>query len=564
LPPDPSTTLNDLSRVRNLPLDAPVEIQRLDDQAFLSTWRATSAPRRTNRGRAFWSAFTMTSGTADVTSIAQTMLDENLDGFYDVHTKRLYVRNRAKPAPGQELTLAHEEEHALQDRFFGIPEVATLSDADEALAVRAMFEGDATLSSVVLDGVRKGSTSTETIGRIARLADNEDALLLRASGLRAADDAPRLLRAEIGWPYARGATFAAQLAASGGWALVDEAIRNPPKTTEQVLHIEKYIAGEGAIDVRAGAAPQGYAVVERGRMGELRTRFVLAECVMDRDATEAARGWGGDAYTVVARGSEQALLWSTAWDDVDAATRFATALEARSACSRTGPKPPFSVVRDGANVAFVQGLDGDESRNREAAELLALVGRAPPLVPPLGQVQLRVRPPVAEDFAHGDVVGGGKFAAPLLGLTSDLADLRPVKNDVFELSAVGEYVSVAVTFRWAPPSLALNDAFAEAFAAKMQRDAKREPLFDAGTSRVELSWTTADARTIRIADRLDIRFVFAPACEGKMTFFLVSAWKPGTYGSDTADAWLKSVHASDSSPACDALKTLRDPSAPRR
>jgi hypothetical protein len=69
-----------------------------------------------------------------------------------------------------------------------------------------------------------------------------------------------------------------------------------------VLHIEKYIAGERAVEVETPSPVEGYALVEHGRMGELQTRYVLADCVTDAEAATAASGWGGDAYAIIARG----------------------------------------------------------------------------------------------------------------------------------------------------------------------------------------------------------------------------------------------------------------------
>lgn len=281
--PSDDQTLADLSRVRSLPLDAPVAIETMDDAAFLGAFHAMV--RATGKGGhtgAFWSAFAMSEPSTDVMAMAGKITDDDLGGFYDPRVKRLYVRRRAKPSASgyDRLTLAHEEEHALQDRFFGMPDFSAVADVDESLALRALFEGDATVASVVLDANRKGTSSAEAIARLARLID-DDPLLLRASGVYAAGDVPPLLRAELAWPYVRGSTFVAELAASGGWTLVNAALRNPPKTTEQILHVEKYLAGEGPIDVRAPGAPEGYSRVESGRMGELRTRFFLAQCTRD-------------------------------------------------------------------------------------------------------------------------------------------------------------------------------------------------------------------------------------------------------------------------------------------
>jgi hypothetical protein len=561
--PSDDQTLADLTRLRSLPLDAPVAIETMDDAGFLGAYHAMlRATGKEGHAGAFWNAFAMSEPSTDVMAMAQSITDDDLGGFYDPRVKRLYVRRRAKPSASgyDRLTLAHEEEHALQDRFFGMPDFSTIRDADELLALRALFEGDATVASALLDAGRRGTSSVEGIARLARLVP-DDPLLLRASGVYAAEGVPPLLRAELVWPYVRGSSFVAELAASGGWTLVNAALRNPPKTTEQVLHVEKYIAGEGAVDVRAPAAPEGYVSVESGRMGELRTRFFLAQCAPDWIATASASGWGGDAYTIAAQGAEHALLWSTAWDDEDAAKRFAAALEERRACARTGAKHEFTVVRDGMRVAFVQGLADEPSRAQEGAKLFSLVGQAPPPIPPVGEVKL-LRPPVSNDFSHAGVVLAGRFSDPSLGITSDLKDLQAKKSRLLELSAFSQFANVAIVFAWSPPSGALAEESVANFVTGLRKMNPGEPVFDKGTSTVLLSSTTADARALRLGNRLDVRLVLAPACQGRMTFILISTWKPGTPGAATADAWLRSVRLSESFPACEALKRLRDPAEP--
>jgi hypothetical protein len=66
-------------------------------------------------------------------------------------------------------------------------------------------------------------------------------------------------------------------------------------------------------------------------------------------------------------------------------------------------------------------------------------------------------------------------------------------------------------------------------------------------------------RTLRIGDREEQRVVLAPVCDGRMTLMLFTRGSPGALGDSVAQAWLSGVQTTDSSPACEALKSLRDP-----
>src|SRR5207248_98668 len=53
-------------------------------------------------------------------------------------------------------------------------------------------------------------------------------------------DLPELLRASVACQYDDGTTFVGQALAAGGWAAVDRVHLDPPESTEQVLHPQRY------------------------------------------------------------------------------------------------------------------------------------------------------------------------------------------------------------------------------------------------------------------------------------------------------------------------------------
>jgi hypothetical protein len=563
-PPTPPTVpeiVAGLSRLRGLPLDAPIGIDFVDDETFMRERRRVMAPRgpSVSDRNSYYAVFGMASPT-NLTSLANKMVDEELVGFYDRATKRIYVRRRDPRTPEREvrITIAHEAEHALQERFFDTSAADAIADIDQGLALRALFEGEAMLASAVFEGTYEGVPPAEVISLLQGGALQRQLGYLRMHGEHTSN-APPILRAQLEWPYFEGAAFMAKLAASGGWELVNAAMRNPPQTTEQVLHIEKYVAGEGAVEVLTPKPLDGYTLVGHGRMGELQTRFLLAECMTDSEAAEAAAGWGGDAYAIVTRGVEQVLLWSTAWDDERAASRFEAAMKSRRACARTGDKPPFTVVRDGTRVAFVQGLGDDAARRSAAAPLLKLVGRTPAAVPPLGPVSLREDSPLAAFLPGGDASTGGRGSESPLAIASVLTDLTLSKQREFALFATGKSVAVGVMALWAPPSAATEE---QQVAGAVEGFKKKFPfatVLDGGTQRVQIAETDAVERALRVGDYLEVRLVFVPACDGRMTILLLTSWRPNTPGLDTAAHWRASVRARATDRACSALSNLRDP-----
>jgi hypothetical protein len=322
---------------------------------------------------------------------------EGLLGLYVPYERAIYLRPRegAPPESNREAILIHELVHAAQDDRFGMtamydPSIRT----DEQLARRAVYEGDATVATSVILGARAGKSRDEALGERETTWKAEAMIAGSAQEIEFQAEAPpetALNRASAYFPYTAGAFFVAQVLRAGGPDMVSLLFEHLPTTTEQILHPEKYFAGEGAIPVTTPAPPPGWMAVAEGRMGELRARILLGLALPVDRSVPATAGWGGDAYAVVAHpGSDRlAILWSTAWDDEASATRFAAALEEATRCKVSDAHPcplgPVALRRRGARVAWVRGLDDGEAH---LDALLRLPGDAPRPRPPLGAVHV--------------------------------------------------------------------------------------------------------------------------------------------------------------------------------
>jgi hypothetical protein len=133
---------------------------------------------------------------------------------------------------------------------------------------------------------------------------------------------------QLEFPYLAGSTWVASLWSSGGWDAVDVAYDQPPTSTEQVLHPEKYIADEGPADIPDPAVAtvlgSGWESVESSTVGEAMLGIWLgAMGVSQEDADVGAAGWGGDQLSV-ARGPDDtwAMAWRIGWDATAQADEF--------------------------------------------------------------------------------------------------------------------------------------------------------------------------------------------------------------------------------------------------
>jgi hypothetical protein len=144
------------------------------------------------------------------------------------------------------------------------------------------------------------------------------------------DRAPLALRETMIFPYRAGLAFVAALRRRQPWSAVDAAFARPPRSTEQIMHVDKYLADEKPVPIAATApaALPGYAIASNTVWGELGFGvFLESHGVGELPAHEAAAGWGGDRAIVLAKPGETRperavglarLEWDTEVDAIEA------------------------------------------------------------------------------------------------------------------------------------------------------------------------------------------------------------------------------------------------------
>jgi hypothetical protein len=197
-------------------------------------------------------------------------------------------------------------------------------------------------------------------------------------------EAPVILSESMIFPYLRGMVFCANLTNKGGWKAINEAYDNPPQSTEQILHPEKYIDQPDpptAIDLGRLEPGEGWAEVGRNVVGEMQ----LAVLLRRHGGKPIAAGWDGDRFAVFdGKDGQLAVVWLTTWDTEDDArdfarqyTRFQTTKMGKDAVSpeefpdairRPQEGVIYAVERRGKDVTVVEGFAAEATdRLLEAA-----------------------------------------------------------------------------------------------------------------------------------------------------------------------------------------------------
>jgi hypothetical protein len=264
------------------------------------------------------------------------------------------------------ITFAHEYDHALQDANFPVfaEQKELLDETDRALGRAAIYEGDGTLLMSLWAAANL--TPAEFQDVLSAGADPESTAVLART--------PAILVQGLLFPYNAGLTFLQPRQASGGWPAVDAVYADLPRSTEQVLHPDKYEAGEEPIPVAlptdlAGTMGTGWAELIQDTFGEFQMGVWLRESGVDAsDANTAAAGWGGDRLSVLEGPNDTwALAMHTEWDTPTDADEFeAAATTAVSAAGGIAAVLPgaggtirwFVMAGDAATLGLVSGALG--------------------------------------------------------------------------------------------------------------------------------------------------------------------------------------------------------------
>ena len=147
--------------------------------------------------------------------------------------------------------------------------------------------------------------------------DEQIAALMMAGVMAESGNTPDVMKRSLVAPYIDGLLFVNQLRRHGGWDAVDEAWKTKPTTTEQILHVDKWLAHEPAEPVKAPAAsvfgPE-FATRDTDSLGELGVRLMLEQWIDVPSAKLHAAHWGGDVSQLVADGAKQAIVVRLRYD----------------------------------------------------------------------------------------------------------------------------------------------------------------------------------------------------------------------------------------------------------
>jgi len=367
-----------LAQITGLPLRHPVPCRFIDKfqvNAFLKKRLTEDSTPDDIRGEELTlKKFGLVPANYDLAASTVDLLTEQAAAFYDYTARKLFLTD--SPSGGSvDTILAHELAHALADQNFHLARyIQRGRQSDDGSSARlSVMEGQATWLMNEYAARRRGQNLFGNPALAASMAGSTDS---GAGEFPVFDNAPLYLRRSLMFPYVEGMAFQTAVLERDHLRGFAEVFPDPPVSTQQILHPEKYFAKvvPTAPALPDPGLPRGYKVLVHGELGELEHAILLEQYAGKPQARDIAPHWRGCRFELIENKklSRVVLAYAVEWDDEQSAASYFTlyrqalatkwqhmtiASETPTRVTGLGDDGRFDLRRDGALVTSVEGTD---------------------------------------------------------------------------------------------------------------------------------------------------------------------------------------------------------------
>jgi hypothetical protein len=323
--------------------------------------------------------------TQDIRGAIEHAVFTQAAAYYDPKSREFRIVIPDDNKMSLEATMAHEIQHAFQDRngdlvdYLGGRGNSKHLSSDALTARNFVIEGEATLimiAQVMSSNLGNEPFSAQGIGtlqkviagaavvdanRLTELVQLSRDYMKLGPEIEKSIDELQNIPAYVLWPmldvYLKGAALCFDAYRGGGWKGVDALRTKPPESTEQALHSYKLLGKrDHPVQLTLPELPAPWTKLEGpDTLGELtwRVYFFLWG---NADPALLAKDWDGDTWAAYVNNERTVGLLATAWDTERRAREFAAAYA--KSLDKRGHKG--SVVTKGQLVMIVDGCDEGE------------------------------------------------------------------------------------------------------------------------------------------------------------------------------------------------------------
>jgi hypothetical protein len=303
------------------------------------------------------------------------LMTEQAAAFYDYNKKKLFILEGTANGAEEHVALVHELAHALADQHFRLGKyIHEGSRSDDGSTARlAVMEGQASW-------LMTAYMSKESAGPAEVPAQMLD-MMSRGIAASAAQypvfsKAPAYIRESLVFPYASGMLFQDAVYRKLGKDSFSEVFHNPPSSTQQILHPERYLAHIVSKNPSPPAVPQSRSlrILAEGNLGEFDYRVLLTQHAGKEEGAAAAGHLTGSSYELLEykRGKAPLLAFASTWDSEESAQKFfdlyRRVLKGKWKTLEISSDAPSSVEGRGDSGYFRMWVSGATVNHIEGAE----------------------------------------------------------------------------------------------------------------------------------------------------------------------------------------------------
>jgi hypothetical protein len=325
-PPVIADVMDEVERLRGFGYSKPVVAKAVTQAEIardLTEYADIAYPREQMARRSLaWETIGVIPDGTSLRRVYEEYGSTQVIGYYDTLNGTLKFLGTQEPSPLERITLAHELTHAIDDQRFGLEKLDVLSARcrdEETAAAIALVEGNATFFMIRWAQTYLTPEEQVEVGVEAALQDTSTG------------DIPPFILGLQAWSYDEGLRFVTAVASRSGVDAVDEAFADPPVSTEQIIHPERYPNDAPTpVDVPdlSDDLGQWWEDVDVMSVGEAWLALALGLRIEGAGAKAATAGWDGGTYRAWTDGDSVAVVLSTTWDSKADATGFADAMSA--------------------------------------------------------------------------------------------------------------------------------------------------------------------------------------------------------------------------------------------
>lgn len=365
----------EVARMRGLDFQAPVKADVQKPETLKKMIRKSfdeeaSAEEMAKQEKVI-KAFGLIPETYELRKALIKFMSEQIGGFYDPEKKELFLIERPlgggpEQKMNDEMVMAHELHHALQDQNFGLDRwFDVLGDHEDRIqAYKGLIEGEAQLVGMtyLFRKMGRGKADMRQLNRMQEMM-----MKMSPEGKKFLSVPPYLIE-NMMFPYTQGAEFVQDLQRKFGWQGLNKFFNDPPSSTEQILHPKKYFGERdepqeislpgGLLKLFGKKKPEQ---LYENTLGEFSASLLLRGLGVNKNkANKSVHGWDGDRFVGLETADGRlVVIWLSTWDSEAEAARFEGVY--RDALSKK--RPDSHLVRRGTEVLWVYGSKGEELKS---------------------------------------------------------------------------------------------------------------------------------------------------------------------------------------------------------